>query len=424
MRNTRTLRQGLPALLLLVSPALASAAESPAYRTRHYDLYVEGVGPDRVGRLFKALYAVLKAETGAEPGRRLSVHVFRDLDAYTDAAVAASWPQWRDAIHQSNGIYIYEDRGVYAWLVAGTSYATVNALLHEGTHQFFAGARTHNRKPAGRFYEEGLANHYAEWLWDGQSLHPTPADQAQAYLPAGALAAWLGPRGRSFKSLATDRGEPAFAGVAESWALVTFLIDREPDRFARWSKLLDEGADADAAWEAALADAGEWDGRYEAWLRDVLGRQRWSYSRGHWRADGPAVAAVAAGNKAAMAVLKRREPTLSVRIATRSPGGDVGLILDFRGESDFALVKVDAAGRVIGSRLDGGRWTETFRTAAGFVADRGDFVMTVAVSDGVATVEVNGRQATRQPVRDDGREGYWLAGAGGSFAPVADAPRE
>ena len=171
-----------------------------------------------------------------------------------------------------------------------------------------------------------------------------------------------------------------------------------------------------------MADAGDLDAEYEAWLRGVLDRQRWSYSRGYWRAEAESVAATAGGNKPAMAVCKERRPTLSVRAACTDGGGDVGLILDFRGESDFDIVKVDAAGRVIGSRCAGGQWTQTFRTAAGTVADRGGFTLTLNIADGEARVDVDGREVARRPVGDAGREGYWVAGASGRFTPLPDAP--
>ena len=409
-------------LLLLALAPLASA--EPPDQTEHYDLHVRGLPPGRVGALAEALHKTLSAELGTAPAERLKVHVLPTSAEYVEAAVAASYEEWRQPISQSDGIYVYEDRAVYLWVTSGRTFLTVNSILHELTHQFYANARAGNRKPAGRYHEEGLANHFAEHVWDGRTLRATPPWEVQAYLPADALAAWLGPRGRNFESLATDPGEPALAGVAESWALVTFLRECERERFDEWSRRLDAGDDAVTAWREALAEIEDVDARYETWLRGVLDRHRWLHSSGRWHRDTATGAESAAtADRSATAVFKDRPAERRVRVTRRGFGGTAGLIFNFASPEVYEFVTVDAYGRATGYDWADGVTAQTFRTDAGFVADAYDFEMSVEIGDdGVAVVAFDGREAARRPTRAGGREGYWVAGTHATFTPLGSSP--
>lgn len=382
------------------SPTPEVRVDGPRVTTAHYDLWVEGLDGDEVGRMLEAAWPAWRAFFQAEPVGRLPAKVYADVEGMR-AGMAA------DGITYGGGGGYYHpgNRTFYAF-VQPSAFFTRMLILHEGTHQFHYLAATANLGYAGFWYGEGLAEHFGMHNWDGTRLVTgvVPAISLEDY-PAQALAEFDA-QDRDLAGLVADRSGWT---RASGWGVVSWLLDERPAGAAELFARLNRREDPSQAWTAVFGPvAGSDTEAYRAWL---LGHQQpW---REVWRAfEQRGDALVGSSGVNALAV---RKATDDLTVSLEPLGGNLraGLVLGYSDPQHFVVVQLLQSRDVWVFRMTPAGWQwVTGGRAADRAGDR-DRLSARRAAGGGWTAAVNGVDVVTVP--DDGLLGLNVDGCTVAF---------
>ena len=119
------------------APADAKAKPEQLFRTKHYELYVEGPDADDFAALLEAAYPIWKAHFGLEPKARLKVNVYTDPARYCLANGVDKF-SGRNQDYTPRGWYLPGKSASFVMRAQRPDWAywARVVLLHECVHQF------------------------------------------------------------------------------------------------------------------------------------------------------------------------------------------------------------------------------------------------------------------------------------------------
>jgi len=251
------------ACLMLLSPALASAATLRNFSSRHYHIHtdLDASLADDLARRLDAMYE--------EYGRRLVEFVPREqtrFDVYLFRRQADYAAFVGPHATNTGGVFLPSRGALAAFLENQGRDALRRTLQHEAFHQFAHAALTPNMPV---WINEGMAQLFEEGLWTGRGfvlgeVPPRRVRRLQADMAAHRLTPFrdfmsVNLEGWS-KTLAADK-EAGATQYSQAWAMVHFLVNATDaeghavyrTRFIRMLRLLHEGRDGPAAFEEAFS---------------------------------------------------------------------------------------------------------------------------------------------------------------------------
>jgi len=333
-----------PAPELLAELRHAKTISPAEVQTEHYDLHIEGLDANEVGRLLEQAYDNLQRFFRAAPNDRLRLELYEKQDALLDILKA-------EGVSPTDVGGYYSPRRKTAILVVQPSdYATRHLLLHEATHQFHHLAVTGNQPPSGFWYVEGLAEYFAMHNWDGKTLQVgvIPAITLEDY-PAQALQE-VTKRNGDLQGLI----QGTWGNRPEGWSLIHYLVNNEPHRFRQLARLLDRHVEPAAAWrqvfgEVTVKQANAWRG----WLEQH--QQPWRVVWISFQQIGDVLEGKAEAN--GLALLKETPPRLDVEVELISGKLLAGLVFGYQSPDWFHLWQVQANNTVRLVECKDGKWT-------------------------------------------------------------------
>lgn len=333
-------------LLVTFAPAWSAGAERSAgqeIHTEHYDVHVERLNPDEVGRLLEAFHQQLTEAYGTAPQGRLRVEIYADQAAYEKAL--------KGDVHEevdSGGYYAPETKKAYLW-VQPSEYYTRQLLLHECTHQFHFLAACGNKAPKAQWYVEGLAEYYGIHNWDGHTLKLGVA-------PEMTLEDYPERASTHFRDVFHHDLNAMVAGKvkthwATSWALVHFLAHAHGEQFHALAKKLDGGAEPMEAWREVFGgEPSAMTEEFERWMTKI--RQPWKIAFIAWQQQGERFEGKS--DTTAVALLKDRPTDLRVEIERGDDEVMPGFVFGYRSKEDYYGLQMMPRGAVrIVQRRDG-----------------------------------------------------------------------
>ena len=332
----------MPALLfaLVFTTALPSQAH-----TAHYDVRSACLDAQEVGVLLEQLYAKLATFFGRMPQRRLAVELYADRRSFHEALARDGQPRV-----DAGGYFSPETKKVYLY-PQPSEYFTRQVLLHEATHQFHVSVTTGSFPPQTCWYVEGLAEFFGMHTWDGKRLRTgvVPAVTLEDY-PAQALRQFDAcggdlegiVAGRSAEKWGVAMGlDKAGAPRPLAWALVHFLMHRDPVRFASLAARLDRNEPPLAAWRQVYGRITRaMAGQFRQWIE--RNTQPWEIVWTGWQPWGETIEGHS--SVVGMALLKRTPDRLVAELEPVDGPLKAGLAFGFRSKEDFYLLEVMSAG--------------------------------------------------------------------------------
>ena len=385
--------------LALALTLLGSPPAGIEHQTTHYDLYAEGVNEADTGAMLEELYRQLTKHFGAAPQGRLRVEVYATQEGWQEGLK-------RDGLGdpKSGGYYDPGGKKAYLW-VQPSEYFTRQLILHEATHQFHYLAATGNRNPNVGWYTEGLAEYFGMHNWDGKELKTgvVPAVTLEDY-PAQALAQF-------------DRLKHDLQGVADGstacdrplgWALVHYLMNRDPKRFHELAARLDAQRKPEKAWNQVFGPVSA------ATVKDFReyltgNAQPWRIATVSWQERGSRIEGKAAVTS--VVLLKKMPAALEAEVEILDGSLKAGIAFNFKSNDAFTLLQVlpDNKARIV--QLANGGW-KVLATADVPAAD-GNPVVSWKREGKEAVLAVNGQEVGRLP--DDGEVGLNVEGCQAVF---------
>lgn len=302
--------------------------------TEHYDLKAEGVDAEDAGRMLEAFHAQATKFFGKAPKERLRIEIYGTRENWAAALEAERQPVPEGA----GGYYSPATKKAYLY-VQPTEYSTRHLILHEAAHQFHYLAMTANRNPADAWYTEGIAEYFAMHNWDGREL-------ATGVVPAVTLEDRPHAALQNLGNVEGIVAGSAKADRPESWAIVHYLVNREPKRCRELFARLDRGERSKDAWPRTIGKVPSKE------IREWIGRnpQPWRIVWIAWQERGGRIEGRSDTN--GIALLKRTPERFEVEIEGTAKGG---LVFGFRSAEEFHLFQVDGSSvRVV--RRTGGAW--------------------------------------------------------------------
>ena len=411
----------LPGLLLLAvvplswvacHPATAHAAPEAATRpaslkTDHYDIYVEGLDVQDVGRMLEAHYRKLDAFFGKTPAGPLRVEVYASRARFELALRLDHLSRV-----EAGGFFSIENHKAYLW-VQPSDYFTRQLILHECTHQFHYLAACSGKLTRLPLYGEGLAEHLAMHNWDGKNLEVglVPAITLEDY-PAKSLQHFRGGLNRDLEGMLMGRVQ---ATHSDSWAVVHYLIGQYPQKFRKWADGLNNQMEPDAAWLQAF---GKFDpamnAEFEAWLEKQ--EQPWHIESIAWQQRGDAIEGKANDNHVSVALLKQTPPSLSVQIDPMGQPFLAGLVFGHTSEYEYYLLQLNGKRRLEMLQLANGKWLSCATWPLPPAQDGAAPVLSLTISE--KSVELRANQKLLKTVNVTGQVGLHVQDGTVLFRPV------
>jgi hypothetical protein len=398
------LSAGAPGAAAATSADPVKAPVTSELRTDHYDIHVEGLDADEVGRMLEQLHDQLKTYFGKEPQGRLAVGIYATQERWA-AALQAD----RQYVPQgAGGYYAPFTKKAYMWLQP-SAYFTRQVLLHECTHQFHWLVATGNLAPSALWYTEGLAEYFGMHNWDGKVLQTRviPAVTLEDY-PATAM--------RNFEAEGTDLQQLfTYAGRPESWALVNFLTEARGEQFRKLAAKLDHQENFAEAWKQVFGDdraTARLSGELHEWIKAHT--QPWHIVWVAWQQRGNAIQSESASSS--MTILKETPKTLTVEVDPQAKGG-AGLVFGYRSVQDFYLFQIHSGHKVSVVRRQDGAWVTVSTDDLQPGKDRS--VLSVSQDDKSTTLWANGKKVATIPAI--GQVGLNAEGRGATFRIVGSA---
>lgn len=366
---------------LLAGRLLASEdVPSQTLQTEHYDLRVETLDADEVGRLLEALHRHLAAFFGRAPQEKLRVEIYASRQRF-QAALQAD----RQRPVEAGGYYAPGTKKAYLW-VQPSDYYTRQLLLHECTHQFHFLVAAANRSPKLDLYTEGLAEYFGMHNWDGQELKvgAVPTLSLEDY-PRKALDHFQNTHQRDLQGMLT--GQRASARP-EAWGLVHFLINVHPAAFRAWAARLDQQTPPADAWPQALAPSfSSLAQDYERWLQTH--QQPWQIHFVAWQQWGGAIEGKTRNQAVGITLLKSTPRTLSVQLEPAEKSMRAGLVFGYQSPQDYCLFQLTSARKLMVIRRHEGQWhvDETWDAPPALGGD----VLSLNIAESAVVLRANGR---------------------------------
>ena len=234
--------------------------------TSHFLLYVEGQEPAETGRILEAAYAEMsRFFSGVEPDRKLQVRIYGTRERFQSELdhlrrVFAVRRKLRD----SAGVYLRETACAYLYAQPQESM-TRQVLLHELAHEYHDFIRPWSKSPSLAFFDEGLAEYFAQHNWDGKVLRlgvmPIigPVDYPRAAL-------------QQLKNTARFDLQSVVDGDTEvdyplAWGLVSFAIEKHRPKFDIWRQGINNDVEPHVVWQKQFGPVTpEFLQSFESWL--------------------------------------------------------------------------------------------------------------------------------------------------------------
>ncbi len=377
----------LAAIALLACPPPGATV-----KTAHYDVYTETIDAADTGAMLEALHGNLTKFFGRAPKERLRVEVYATHDAFEEALK-------RDKVGtvEAGGFYAPETKTGYLY-VQPSEYYTRQLLLHEATHQFHLLTTAGNNAVPAAWYGEGLAEYFGMHNWDGKELRTgvVPAVTLENY-PAQALKQF-GDLKENLEGIA--RGDvPCDRPLG--WALVHFLVNKEPARWKALTAQLDAHKKTDKSWEKAFGKTGaEFAKAFKDWLASHQQPLRILWVS--WQERGDAIEGKSGSGCGALF----RTPPTAVEATLELRKGELkaGFIFNHKSNDDYVTLQV-TKGRAAVVRWTKGIWNEI--SAAEIDASVAP-VASYRREGADAVLTVNGKEIGRIPAEGDA--GLWLEG--------------
>jgi hypothetical protein len=366
-------------------PVATSQAAGEDIATVHYDLHVEHLDAQETGRMLEQLYLHLTHFFGKAPSVRLSL------------CVMSTQPRWAAALRRDHlsapdagGFYSADTHKAYLY-IQPSDYFTRQLILHEAVHQFHRLAIAGSDRALPAWYVEGLAEYFGMHNWDGNSLKTgvVPAATLEDY-PAKAL-----------KQLDKVKGdlEAVISGRSNcdrplAWALVHFLMGRDPKKFRELSARLDRGEAPLEAWQGVYGKEGI---RVADGLRQWIERnwQPWQIVWISWQQRGDCLEGKS--TVVGLAVLKRTPARLTVELEPVGRPFLAGLVVGFQDPNNFHLIQLGSPTELITVQRKDRKWVN--RLVRTVPAPTGRPVLSVECTSESVTPIVNGRRLEAMPVQ-------------------------
>lgn len=359
----------------------APAPRPASLKTAHYDIYVENLDVQDVGRMLEAYYPKLADFFGHAPPGPLRVEVYAN-DSRFESALRHDH---LDRV-EAGGFFSTETTKAYLW-VQPSEYFTRQLILHECLHQFHYLAACSGKLTTLPLYGEGLAEHFAMHNWDGKNLSIglVPAITLEDY-PEKSLDHFRAGLNRDLEGMLMGR---VHATHSDSWAVVHYLMGQYPENFRKWADALNRHAEPAAAWEQGF---GKFDpamtADFESWLQKQ--QQPWHIQSIAWQQRGDAIEGKASDNRVSVALLKQTPRKLSVRI---DPGGKpflAGLVFGDTSPHDYWLVQLNSKGGIELLQLSQGKWHSHAHWALPPAKDGAAPTLSLAITEKSVELRANG----------------------------------
>jgi hypothetical protein len=408
-----------PPTSLPTQPPSATPAPTPSIvidgdrvLTDHYELRIstDRIDKQEFGRLLEAYYPQAvehfgAAPTSKDPDGRLIGEIYHDDVSY-QAALAR---RYRLA-PGSGGYYAPWLEKFYLFVQPSRHYSR-QLTLHEATHQMQSQAG--GCKLPG-WWAEGEPEYLGMHTWDGISLQTQviPPISLEDY-PAGALS--------NFESKGSDigyivRGESGWVRK-EGWGIIAYLFDTRPEQAEALRKRYCAGEESGAAWAAVFGGPVDdaMNSTYHAWLLEH--QQPWQWVWNTFEPDGPNAFKAFSGSNA-IAVLKQVPRRLEVDLGPSSEAMQAGIMFNYRGTSDFTMLRLNKARKLSIIRVEPG-WNWSWKKTLDIPprADDGLDTMRIDIEHPITVVYVNDQEVASytEPSVAEGQVGLNLEGSAVRF---------
>jgi hypothetical protein len=304
--------------------------------TGHFILYVEGLDPAETSRILEAAYAEMsRFFSGIEPDRKLQVKIYATRERFQSEfdrlhRMFAAKRKLRD----SAGVYFRETACAYLYAQPQESM-TRQVLLHELGHEYHDFIRPWDKVPSLVFFDEGLAEYFAQHNWDGKVLRlgVMPIIGKVDY-PRVALQQLKNTAQFDLQSVVdgdTDVDYPL------AWGLVSFAIEKHRPKFDIWRQGINNDVEPHVVWQKQFGPVTpEFLQSFETWLETKA--LPWQVVSGEWFPSGDAIQGRALEDEFAVAILNQSPPELSLALNAPS-NGIAGAVFGFRGAKNFHVVQ-------------------------------------------------------------------------------------
>src|SRR3954466_1804134 len=235
-------------LLALLLPGICSAAPiTNVLTTSHFIVTTDSEPPPEIGAFLDRAYDQFTNFFRGDDERKLHVRIFSTHEDYQSRIDHLSRYFLMDSEDRDYvGLYHRETGTSYIYF-RRWNYSSRKLLLQVTSFQFHDCLRPWTESPSLPACEYGIAAHLSLHKWDGKNLElGVLPSMERANYPQIALDFFQNNCRGDFKKVvdgSTKRND------ALSWALVSFLIQKDREHFDIWRRALNNGVDAPYAWE-------------------------------------------------------------------------------------------------------------------------------------------------------------------------------
>jgi hypothetical protein len=283
----------------------------------------------------------LKQFFTVEPDRKIQVKIFANQRRYQSEidrlrTVFNLRKKARDAI----GTYYRETACCYSY-VQPKDYENRVVLLHEIAHAYNDFIRSWRYVPSLDFCDEGIAEHFAQHNWDGQTLQIGVVPPISGFdLPRAALHQLHDTLRFDLQSVVS--GDSAL-DYPLAWGLVSFLIDQHRAQFNIWRQGINNDVEPRVVWQKQFgAVTPEFLKALESWLEAHA--PPWQIIKGDWCPWGPSLQGLASEDDSAVAILNRTPGALAVSWEPIHSNTVAGVTFGFRGAKSYYALERRADG--------------------------------------------------------------------------------
>jgi hypothetical protein len=385
--------------------------------TSHFILHVEGLEPAETSRILEAAYTEMsRFFSGIEPDRKLQVKIYATKERFQSELdhlrkVFAIKRKLRD----SAGIYYRETACSYLYVQPQESM-TRQVLLHELGHEYPDFIRPWSKSPSLAFFDEGLAEYFAQHNWDGKVLRlgVTPIIAHMDY-PRTAL--------QQLKNTARFDLQSIVDGDTEvdyplAWGLVSFVIEKHRPKFDIWRQGINNDVEPHVVWQKQFGPVTpEFLQSFETWLGDKA--LPWQVISGEWFPTGDAIQGRAQEDEFALAILNQSPQELSLALNAPS-NGTAGAVFGFRGAKNFHVVQHCPDGHWDVMHYEAGAFLRANQRT--FAATSGDANITIV--PGEVSTSLRFGTHTLDVTNATGRVGLWVKEGSQSFRNMKQTDKD
>jgi hypothetical protein len=373
--------------------------------TSHFLLYVERLDVAETGRILEAAFGELsRFFSGIEPDRKLQVKIYATRERFqSELDRLRKVFSIRSNAKDSAGVYLRETACCYLYVQPQES-RTRQVLLHELAHEYHDFIRPWSKVPSLAFCEEGIAEHFAQHNWDGQTMRlGVMPVVGQVDYPRAALQQLKNTARFDLQSIVDGDTEVDYS---LAWGLVSFLIDQHREKFNNWRQGINNEVDPPYVWQRQFGPVTpEFLHSFEGWLQSNA--PPWQVVSGEWFPSGEAIQGRAENDDFALAILNKTPRELNVALnppSTNAPIGTAGAVFGFRGAKNFHVVQQSPDGHWDVMHCEGGVFQrEQHRT---FPSSPGEAKIRIIAEERFTSLQF-GNQALAV-TNATGRVGLWV----------------